>query len=154
MLRCRKIIIQRSVKAPFLALDAVEFISILKLHASSNPSVNAFSAYGDGYVDVNGVRFSHSVVVLPDRDVLAWQAARFTDLTTASFDLIAELAPEIVVFGSGARQRFPHPRLLAPLSSRGIGVETMDVHAACRTYNILVAEGRKVAAALLIEAAN
>ena len=126
----------------------------MKLHASSDPSVNAFSAYGDGYVDVNGARFSYSVVVLPDRDVLEWRITRFEDLSLASFDFIAELAPEIVVFGSGARLRFPHPRLLASLSSRGIGVETMDVHAACRTYNILVAEGRKVAAALLIEAAS
>jgi len=68
------------------------------------------------------------------------------------FDALIEIAPEVVVFGSGARLRFPHPRLLAKLSQQRIGVETMDFGAACRTYNILMSEGRRVAAALLIEA--
>lgn len=125
----------------------------MKLHALAPSSSNAFTAYGDGYVEVNRVRFEHSIVVVPDRPVEDWPVASFADLSTESFALVAGMSPELVVFGSGATIRFPHPRLFAALNARGIGVETMDVHAACRTYNILMAEGRKVAAVLLIEAA-
>jgi uncharacterized protein len=124
----------------------------LKLHATVIPASNTFNAYGDGYVEVNAVRHERSILVMPDRPVIEWPVACFEALSADSFRLIAELDPELVVFGSGARIRFPHPRLLAPLIDRGIGVETMDMHAACRTYNILMAEGRRVAAALLIEA--
>ncbi|MGI9024343.1 MAG: Mth938-like domain-containing protein [Burkholderiaceae bacterium] len=126
----------------------------MKLHALSPSSSNAFTGYGDGYVEVNAVRFEHSVLVVPDRPVIEWTVATFEELSVESFAAVAAVEPEVVVFGSGARLRFPHPRLTAPLISRGIGVETMDVHAACRTYNILMAEGRKVAAVLLIEAAG
>lgn len=123
----------------------------MKLHATVIPSSNTFNAYGDGWVEVNAARVDRSVVVFPDRPVLDWPVAGFDALDEAAFRFIADQDPELVVFGSGARLRFPHPRLLAPLTGRGIGVETMDVHAACRTYNILMAEGRRVAAALLLE---
>jgi uncharacterized protein len=73
-------------------------------------------------------------------------------LSAEHFAMLVDSAPEVVVFGSGERLRFPHPRLTAALTAKRIGVETMDFKAACRTYNILMAEGRKVAAALLIEA--
>ncbi len=122
----------------------------MKLHATVVPSSNTFNAYGDGYVEVNAVRFDRSIVVFPDRPVLDWPVASFETLSAESFRFIADQGPELVVFGSGSRLRFPHPRLLASLIDRGIGVETMDVHAACRTYNILMAEGRRVAAALLL----
>ena len=126
----------------------------MKLHALAPSSSNAFTGYGDGYVEVNAVRFEHSILVVPDRPVIEWPVANFEELAVESFAAVAAVEPEVVIFGSGARLRFPHPRLTAPLISRGIGVETMDVHAACRTYNILMAEGRKVAAVLLIEAAG
>jgi uncharacterized protein len=84
--------------------------------------------------------------------VVAWPVANFASLTEAHFEAIALLAPELVIFGSGPRIRFPHPSLLKPLISRRIGVETMDTAAACRTYNVLLAEGRAVVAALLFEA--
>ena len=122
----------------------------MKLHATVVPSSNTFNAYGDGYVEVNAVRFERSIVVLPDRPVLDWPVAGFDVLDADAFRFIGAQEPELVVFGSGAVLRFPHPRLLAPLIDRGIGVETMDVFAACRTYNILMAEGRRVAAALLL----
>jgi uncharacterized protein len=122
----------------------------VKLHATVVPSSNTFNAYGDGYVEVNAVRHETSLVVLPDRPVIEWPVASFEALTADSFALVAAQDPELVVFGSGATLRFVHPRLLRPLIDRGIGVETMDVFAACRTYNILMAEGRRVAAALLI----
>lgn len=123
----------------------------MKLHATVVPSSNTFNAYGDGWVEVNAVRFEHSLVVVPDRPVMDWPVADFASLAADSFRFIADQNPELVVLGTGNRLRFPHPRLLAPLIDRGIGVETMDVYAACRTYNILMAEGRRVAAALLLE---
>lgn len=123
----------------------------MKLHATVVPSSNTFNAYGDGYVEVNTVRFDRSIVVLPDRPVLDWAVATFDGLTEENFRFVAATDPELVVFGSGDRLRFAHPRLLRSLIERGIGVETMDVRAACRTYNILMAEGRRVAAALLME---
>ena len=64
--------------------------------------------------------------------------------------MIAQLEPEIALLGTGDRQRFPHPRLIQALMARGIGVEVMDTSAACRTYNIVMLEGRRVAAALLL----
>jgi len=97
---------------------------------------------------VNGERRSSSLVVLPDR-VEQWSAARFDTLTAEDFAFLKDLGAEIVLLGTGARQRFPHPRLTAALARERIGVEVMDLQAACRTYNILVAEERKVAAALL-----
>ena len=120
----------------------------MKLHASGPSGVNTITGYGEGYVMVNGERRASSVVVLPDR-VQEWSVGGFDDLTAEDFDFLKELKVEIVLLGTGARQRFPHPRLTAALAQAGIGLEVMDVQAACRTYNILAAEERIVAAALL-----
>ena len=122
----------------------------MKLHSSLPSGVNTITGYGAGYVLVNGQRRESSVVVLPDR-VEAWPAKSFDTLTAEDFSFLKGLNAEIVLLGTGPRQRFPHPRLTAALAQAGIGLEVMDVQAACRTYNILVAEERKVAAALLLE---
>ena len=153
MLQCRTIIIQRPCPAAFFESACVRAAPLvpLKLHALPASLSNAFTAYGDGYVEVNAIRFDHSIVVVPDRPVMPWPVASFEGLSVENFAQVAGMNPELVVFGSGARLRFAQPRLTAPLTARGIGVETMDLHAACRTYNILMAEGRKVAAVLLIE---
>lgn len=126
----------------------------MKLHASLPAVTSVFTGYGDGYVEVNAKPVAHSVIVMADREPLDWGVARFEDLTVAYFERIAELKPELVLFGSGPKIRFPHPKLLAALHGRGIGVETMDVQAACRTYNVLVAEDRRVAAALILGSAQ
>jgi uncharacterized protein len=120
----------------------------VKLHASRPSGVNTITGYGEGYVMVNGERRASSLVVLADR-VEDWSVERFDALTAEDFRFLKELGVEIVLLGTGPRQRFPHPRLTAALAQARIGLEVMDVHAACRTYNILVAEERKVAAALL-----
>jgi uncharacterized protein len=120
----------------------------VKLHASSAGASNTFTGYGEGYVLINGERRQTSVVVLPERTV-EWPASGFDALTPEDFAFVLDLKPEIVLLGTGERQRFPHPRLTRALAEAGIGVEVMDVQAACRTYNILVAEERRVAAALL-----
>ena len=123
----------------------------LKLHQDSSGALNTVTGYGAGYVEVNLQRYESSIIVLPDAPVIPWPVTSFDALTTELFDSLIAPAPEVVVFGSGSRLRFPHPRLTAALAAKRIGVESMDFMAACRTYNILMAEGRKVAAALLIE---
>jgi uncharacterized protein len=122
----------------------------VKLHSSVPSGVNTITGYGEGYVTVNGERRSSPVVVMPDR-IEDWSAKRFDHLSTEDFAFLKNLKAEIVLLGTGPRQRFPHPRLTAELARAGIGLEVMDLQAACRTYNILVAEERKVAAALLFE---
>lgn len=123
----------------------------LKLHQDASGALNTVTGYGAHYVDINLQRHEHSIVVVPDAPVVDWPVSSFDALTPEHFELVLATEPELVVFGSGARLRFPHPRLTAALHARRIGVETMDFMAACRTYNILMAEGRRVVAALLIE---
>ena len=120
----------------------------MKLHASVPAGANTITAYGDDYVAVNGTRRNRSVIVTAT-EVREWNATDFAHLTTDNFSELATLGVEILLLGTGPRQRFPHPSLTASLARARIGVEVMDVAAACRTYNILVAEERKVAAALL-----
>ena len=122
----------------------------MKLHASGASGVNTITGYGEGYIVVNGERRASSVIVLPDR-IVGWAATGFDALTAEDFLFLGELRVEIILLGTGPRQRFPHPRLTAALAQARIGLEVMDLQAACRTYNILVAEERKVAAALLFE---
>ena len=120
----------------------------MKLHPSATLGRNAVTGYGEGYVAVNGARHESSIVVLPDRWV-AWQVSGFSALTRKDFEFLENLKPEIVVLGTGPTQRFPHPSLVEPLHRARIGLEAMDLKAACRTFNILLAEERKVALALL-----
>lgn len=123
----------------------------MKLSLSSADNLNTVTALGSGYVDINRRRYEANLVLMPDRILENWGTAGFDGLTEADFAAVAELKPELVLLGTGARQRFPAPRLLRALIEAGIGCEVMDLAAACRTYTILVAEGRRVAAALLIE---
>lgn len=123
----------------------------MKLQADRIEGRNAIARHGPGGVIVNGLEHRSSVVVPWTGAVQPWSVDAFTALTEAHFEMLAALAPELVIFGSGNRLRFVHPALLAPLMARRIGVETMDTAAACRTYNVLLAEGRSVVAALLFE---
>jgi uncharacterized protein len=120
----------------------------VKLHASSPSALHTFSGYGDGFVLVNGQRHEANLIVMPEQ-LLPWDAAGFDALTEKDFQVFLELDVEILLLGTGPKQRFPHPRLTRALAEKRIGVEAMDLQAACRTYNILMAEERRVAAALL-----
>ena len=122
----------------------------MKLHQSSPTPAQTITAYGDDYVKVNGERVGSSAVVTPEK-TLEWENRTFDALSRDDFAFLATLGLEIVLLGTGARQRFPNPRLTAPLAQAGIGLEVMDLKAACRTYNILVAEERKVGLALLFK---
>jgi uncharacterized protein len=113
--------------------------------------VQAITGYGPGWVGVGADRITHSVIVGSRGERVDWNLASFDDLTPGHFAQLADMAPEVVIFGSGDRIRFPRPAWLRPLVERRIGLETMDTAAACRTYNILAQEGRHVAVALLLE---
>jgi uncharacterized protein len=126
----------------------------MKLHADK-PDQLSVTAHGNGWIAVNGERHSASVVLLTSGTVRPWGVARLEELTEEHFSALIGSdgpPPELVLLGSGTRLRFVAPALLRPLIERRIGVETMDTPAACRTFNILAGEGRRVVAALLIEA--
>lgn len=122
----------------------------MKLQTTATRGLNTFTGYGEGYVMVNNLRHEQSLVVLPERILTDWAASSFEHLSEGQLGALAELECDIILLGTGAVLRFPRPELLRPLIERRIGVEVMDVPAACRTYNILMAEERKVAAALLL----
>lgn len=123
----------------------------MKLHLAHNAGLLTFSSHGLGYVSVNGTRYEGSVLVSGKQAEADWAPNGFDGLDADQFEKLASTGAEIVLFGSGERQRFPRPELLKPLIARGIGLEVMDTKAACRTYNILVAEGRHVACGVIID---
>jgi uncharacterized protein len=122
----------------------------MKLHLSQPAGKNAITGYGEDYVLVNRERHDKTVVVLPDRLVTDWTATSFEALTADHLAELLPLAPEILLLGTGATLRFPRIEILAPLIRAKLAYEVMDTQAACRTYNILMSEERKVAAALLL----
>jgi uncharacterized protein len=123
----------------------------MKLHSSNTEKYQTVTGYDQSGVEINATRFDYSVLVMPETPPRAWDVTRFADLTAEHFEQIAADRPDVVVLGTGERQRFVHPRLIASLTALRVGVESMDSHAACRTYNILMGEGRKVTLALIIE---
>ena len=120
----------------------------MKFHLST-PNGNVITGLGPGWVRVGAQEHRSGILVTPDI-VAEWGASGFDALTEADFAELLAHAPEIVLFGTGAVLRFPHPRLTQALAAARVGVEVMDTPAACRTYNILAAEGRKVVAALIV----
>jgi uncharacterized protein len=123
----------------------------LKFQPDTPTGVNVLSRQEPGRVWVGATLHTASVLVPWTGAVQAWRVEDFVELTPAHFERVAALDPEVVIFGSGARLRFPPAALLRSLIERGIGVETMDTAAACRTYNVLVSEQRSVVCALLLE---
>lgn len=145
----------------------------MKLHTDpATAALNTVTAYGDGYIEVNQVRFSSSVAFGPEGEVTPWPVQSPADITPTLLRQAAGLsepvrdplafldepeatpsrpanAPEVLLVGTGGRQQFLRPEVLRPLLAAGIGVEIMDTHAASRTYNILMAEGRRVVVALI-----
>jgi uncharacterized protein len=116
----------------------------------SGAGANLVRHYGPGHVVVNADDYRVSLIILPDRLIPDWPPQTFAELRIEHFEALAALRPEVVVLGTGARLQFPAPALTQPLIEAGIGLEVMGTAAACRTYNILVSEGRIVAGALLM----
>jgi uncharacterized protein len=122
----------------------------VKLHLANLGDTKMFTAHGADHVMVNRVRFDHTIVVSAQEVREDWIVANFDALNESHFAYFLAFKPEVVLIGTGAQQRFAHPRLYRALTELGIGVEFMDTPAACRTYNILVAEDRKVIAAVML----
>ena len=124
----------------------------MKFQPDTLDGVNAITRQEPGRLWVGHTAHAHSVLVPWVGAVQAWEATDFEALTAAHFERIAALKPEVVIFGSGQRLRFPPPALVRVLIEQRVGIETMDTAAACRTYNVLASEGRSVVAALLLDA--
>ncbi len=129
--------------------NAAEY-RLLKFHLNRAEG-NVFTGHGPGFVRLGIVDYCANIVVTPEKIITAWASKGFGALAPDDFAVIAALKPEVALLGTGATIRFPHPRLTRALTDAGIGLEVMDTPAACRTFNILAAEGRKVAVAILID---
>lgn len=124
----------------------------MKLHLNTAPNQLLFTGYAASHVLIGGTRHDTSLLLTARGvEVAPWAGLDFTALTAAHFAWIAEHPVDIVLLGTGTRLRFPHPALTRPLLDARIGLEVMDLGALCRTYNILIAEGRNVGAAVLID---
>lgn len=124
----------------------------MKLQPDFAPDTQMVSAYGPGYVEVNGIRHTSACVFAPQHAPQAWDVAHIGALQSSHIDaLLHDPLPEVVLIGTGQQQHLLAPALMRQLIARRIGWEVMDTAAACRTYNILAGEGRQVLAALIIE---
>ncbi|MBU3599287.1 Mth938-like domain-containing protein [Polynucleobacter sp. 30F-ANTBAC] len=123
----------------------------MKLQPDRQPTLNTVSAYGSGYIEINATRYETSLLLQPEGPVTPWSCKSFAALSVEDFEVIALKKPALVILGSGLKIQFPRPELIAPLIKAKIGIETMDLQAACRTYNVLMAEGRNVLAALIMD---
>ncbi len=143
----------------------------MQLQAESNPALNTVTAYGERFIEINAVTYEHAVYFAPEGEVNTWQVNSIADITGPALQDIAGVekrkvdpldfldgrsglsrpdnAPEVLLIGTGQTQHFLSSHVTQPLLDIGIGVETMSTYAAARTYNILMAEGRRVIAALL-----
>ncbi len=125
----------------------------MKLHSDPTSALNTITGYGDGYVEINRVRFAHPVIFGPEGEISRWPAVSHQQIDAAALAQAGRLGtsplPEVLLIGTGAHQHFLSAALLRPLLQSGVGVEMMDTQAAARTYNILMAEGRRVVIALI-----
>lgn len=122
----------------------------MKLHLTTAEKQNLITGYGDDYIEINRQRYPHNVIVTPENIVSDWDCSAFAAITPAHFAEISQRKPEVVLLGSGTTHRFLHPRIYAALTEQGIPMECMNTAAACRTYNILMSEGRNVTAVLCL----
>lgn len=107
-------------------------------------------SYSSDTVVINGESYATSLIISPSELLPGWQVNRFSDLAVQHIDAITDLQPEIIILGTGKKVRFPDPQIIAGIFNREIGLEVMDTRAACRCYNLLASEERRVAAGLII----
>ena len=122
----------------------------MKLHLTTAENNNLITAYGEDYIEINKQRYAQNLIVMPQILIKNWQAVSFAELSNEHFRQIADLKPEVVLLGTGITHLFLHPKHYRYLTDNGIALECMSTAAACRTYNILMSEGRIVAAALML----
>lgn len=113
--------------------------------------VQTITGYGPGWLAVDKQNYTHSLIVGARGLLQPWECRSFEELAPAHFEALVQLDAEVIILGSGSRNRFVPAAWLKPLMQKRLGLETMDTQGACRTYNILAGEGRNVIAALLLE---
>ena len=128
----------------------MQYVCAMKFHLDAPGGVNFVRGYGPGQLRVGEQVHTTSLIVTATTLIEPWRPAAALDITTADLEPLLGLGPEVVLLGTGLRQQFPDPQVLRILYEQRIGVEVMDTSAACRTFNVLVAEGRSVAAALIV----
>lgn len=122
----------------------------MKMALDGASGVNTITSYAPGRVEIQGRLFTTSLIVLPDRLLPDWAPKTVAELDASHLGTITGAQPEIVILGSGETQVFPDSAILAPLMHNGIGFELMNNAAACRTFNVLLAEGRHAALGLIL----
>ena len=124
----------------------------MKFQPEHATGVNVITRHDPTGIWVGSTLHAGSIIVPWKGEVRDWPVAEPSGATAAHFEALLDCGPELVIFGSGRRLKFVPPAVLRPLIERGVGIETMDTAAACRTYNVLAAEGRCVVAALIVQA--
>ena len=122
----------------------------MKIQLDRPGSSNVIQSYAPGRITVNSIHYASSLILTPERVIENWPPTCFSEIEDKHMEMIVALSPEVAVLGTGRCLRFPARTVLRPFYVKGVGIEVMDTGAACRTYNVLMAEGRRVAAALLI----
>jgi len=126
----------------------------VKLHSDPQSSLNTITGYGIGYIEVNSKVYPHALIVQPEGEISPWPVSAFADLSSDNLASLCVFKPELIIIGTGKKQQFLKPELIKPLIQANIGFEMMDSQAACRTYNILMNEGRQVLAAIILDTSN
>jgi len=122
----------------------------MKFSLDTGPDVYVIRGYGVDYVQVDELRLTESFILSPEALHSDWPPNSVDQLCPDHCEPILALAPEIVILGTGEQQRFPSPRLLHSLHAARVGIEVMSTAAACRTYNLIRNEGRRVVAAIML----
>ncbi|MDO8961347.1 MAG: Mth938-like domain-containing protein [Methylophilus sp.] len=122
----------------------------MKLHLTTAEKQNLITGYGEVFIEINRQRYFTNTIVMPDRISDEWSNIKLNTLEPTHFSILADSKPEVVLLGTGTTHQFIHPKLYQSLTALGIPLECMTTAAACRTYNILMSEGRSVAAALFL----
>lgn len=122
----------------------------MEFRLETGEDLNLIAQYREGAVRIGDREYHECILVQPGAAVSGWPVQSLDMLSAAHFDTLVTVKPEIVLLGTGGRQRFPASAVTAPLAHAGIGIEVMDTASACRTYNVLAAEGRDVCAVLFM----
>ena len=122
----------------------------MKLHLTTAENNYLITGYDKNFIEVNKQRYQQSLIVIPSQLNSDWKIQDFASLTQKDFESIAEFNIEVVLLGTGQKHQFLHPKIYQALTQKGIPLECMTTAAACRTYNILMSEGRNVLAALIL----
>ncbi len=126
----------------------------MKLHLTRSDDIYLVQSVTAERIVINNQVYTSSMIITPQTIITDWQPRRFEDLSADDFLPLIDLKPEVALLGTGKQLQFPAPHVTTPLIRHAMGLEVMDTPAACRTFNILASEGRKVAAALVFEAVN